>query len=153
VGDGPAVYGDDMTFTTLSAADTTAPVISSPNSSGITVSGATITWTTDEAATTQVKYGLTTDCDLATTEVTSLATSHSVDLAGLKSGKTYHYRVISRDAAGNEAVSPDATFTTTKNSGGGMPTWAWVLIALAAVGVGGTAALFIKGKLGQKAST
>ena len=105
VGDGPAVYGDDMTFTTASPADTTAPTISLVTSSGITTTSATITWSTSEAATTQVKYGLTEEYDSVTTEVTSLVTGHSVDLTGLKAGKTYHYQVISKDAANNQAVS------------------------------------------------
>jgi len=149
VGDGSAVYGDDMTFTTASLVDTTAPVISAVNSSNLTVSGATITWTTNEAATTQVKYGLTEEYDLSTTEVTSLVTSHSVDLTGLKAGKTYHYQVISKDAANNQAVSADAIFTTAASSGG-MPTWAWVITAIAGVAVVGAAAFFIRGRLAQQ---
>jgi subtilisin len=147
-GDGSAVYGDDMTFTTASPADTTAPTISLVTSSGITTTSATITWSTSEAATTQVKYGLTEEYDLSTTEVTSLVTSHSVNLTDLKAGKTYHYQVISKDAANNQAVWVDATFTTASPSGG-MPVWAWVLIGLAAVGVAGAAAYFIRGRLAQ----
>jgi hypothetical protein len=147
-GDGSAVYGGDMTFTTASPADTTAPTISLVTSSGITTTSATITWSTSEAATTQVKYGLTEEYDSTTPEVTSLVTSHSVDLTGLKAGKTYHYQVISKDAANNQAVWVDATFTTASPSGG-MPVWAWVLIGLAAVGVAGAAAYFIRGRLAQ----
>jgi len=54
--------------------------------------------------------------------------------------------VISKDAANNEAASLDMTFTTAKGSGGssgGIPAWAWVIIALAGVGVAGGAAYFI----------
>ena len=40
--------------------DAVAPVISGVASSGVTDVGATVTWTTDEAATTQVEYGTTT---------------------------------------------------------------------------------------------
>ena len=149
VGDGPAVYGDDMTFTTASPADTTAPTISLVTSSGITTTSATITWSTSEAATTQVKYGLTEEYGSVTPEVTSLVTGHSVDLTGLKAGKTYHYQVISKDAANNQAVWEDATFTTASPSGG-MPVWAWVIIVLAVVGVLGGAGYFAFTKMGKQ---
>jgi hypothetical protein len=148
VGDGSAVYGDDMTFTTASLADTTAPEISLVNSNDITTTGATITWTTNEAATSQVEYGLTEEYGSTTTLDSTPVTSHSVDLTGLKAGKTYHYRVISKDAANNQAVSGDDTFTTAARSGG-MPTWAWVIIGLGAVGVVGAAAYFISRRLAQ----
>src|SRR5205814_6759008 len=39
--------------------DTTAPTISAVAASGVTSSAATLTWTTNEAATSQVNYGLT----------------------------------------------------------------------------------------------
>src|SRR5205823_5843381 len=43
---------------------------------------------------------------------TSLVTSHTATLAGLSGTTVYHYRVRSRDAAGNPATSGDFTFTT-----------------------------------------
>jgi phosphodiesterase/alkaline phosphatase D-like protein len=144
VGDG-TVYGAEKSFKTIDAA---APDISVVASSGVTVSEATITWTTDEAATSQVEYGLTEEYGSITTLDTDLVTGHSVDLAGLKAGKTYHYRVLSKDASNNQAVSGDNTFTTTARSGG-MPVWAWVIIALAVVAILGGGALFIRGRLAQ----
>src|SRR5207249_8859104 len=42
----------------------------------------------------------------------SRVTAHTVTLNGLTAGTLYHYRVKSKDAAGNLAVSPDAVFTT-----------------------------------------
>ena len=100
----------DYTFTTL---DVTAPVISAVSATSITDSGATITWTTDEAASSQVEYGLTTSYGSITTLDPALVTGHSVNLTGLSSFKTYHYKVDSVDAAGNPASSVDYTFTTT----------------------------------------
>jgi RHS repeat-associated protein len=41
--------------------------------------------------------------------------AHSQGLSGLTAGTVYHYRVKSRDAAGNLAVSGDFTFTTTQS--------------------------------------
>ena len=41
-----------------------------------------------------------------------MVTSHSQTLNGLTANTTYHYRVNSKDAAGNPATSTDQTFTT-----------------------------------------
>ena len=40
-----------------------------------------------------------------------MVTSHSQGLSGLTGSTLYHYRVKSKDAAGNPAVSGDFTFT------------------------------------------
>ena len=98
--------------------DTTAPVISNVASSA-TSSGATITWTTDETATSQVEYGTSISYGSATTEDTTLTTSHSVDITGLSASLVYHYRVKSKDASNNQAISDDDdTFTTTADTTG-----------------------------------
>ena len=98
---------------TLTAADTTAPVITlGPTTSSITSSGASITWTTDEQSTSQVEYGTTISYGTLTPLDSTLVTSHSVSLSSLSPNTTYHYRVRSKDAAGNEVVSSDIVFTT-----------------------------------------
>ena len=97
---------------TVSNADLTPPVISTVSATGITSSAATITWTTNEAADSQVDYGTTATYGSSTTLAAALATAHSQALAGLAAGTLHHYRVRSNDAAGNLALSPDATFTT-----------------------------------------
>jgi hypothetical protein len=103
----------NFTFTTSGGtADTTAPTISSVAAGSITSNSATITWTTNEASDSQVQYGTSTAYGSATPVNTSLVTSHSVGVSGLQAGRTYHYRVKSRDAAGNLAASADFTFTT-----------------------------------------
>ncbi|MBI4457897.1 fibronectin type III domain-containing protein [Candidatus Uhrbacteria bacterium] len=91
--------------------DTTPPVISAISASNITVSAATIQWTTDEAATTVINYGTTTGYGSTITEIAYL-TNHSKNLAGLAEGQLYHYRVCSADSAGNSICSSDQTFTT-----------------------------------------
>ncbi len=94
--------------------DWTAPAISSVSSGTPGDSSATITWSTDEGATSQVEWGTTTFYSGGISAFSSAnVTSHSVNLTGLSSSTTYHYRVKSRDAAGNVALSPDQTFTTT----------------------------------------
>lgn len=99
--------------------DTTPPVISGVNASSINASGASVSWTTNEASDSQVEYGTSAAYGSATTLNTSMTSSHNPTLSGLAATTVYHYRVRSRDAAGNLAVSEDFTFTTTAGSGGG----------------------------------
>ncbi|MES2225673.1 MAG: fibronectin type III domain-containing protein [Patescibacteria group bacterium] len=105
------------TFTTATTPDTTAPVISAIAASADS-STATITWSTDEAATSQVEYGTSTSYSASSTLDASLVTSHSVTLTDLASGITYHYRVLSSDASANLATSSDQTFDTESASSG-----------------------------------
>jgi len=104
-------------YVTTLTPDMTAPEISAVTSTGMTASGAMITWTTNEAADTEVEYGTTVSYGQSTTLNTSILTSHSQNLSGLSAGTLYHYRVKSRDAAGNLAISGDFTFTTALDTG------------------------------------
>jgi hypothetical protein len=103
------------------AIDATAPQITAPHATTpIASTTATLVWTTDEASSTRVDYGLT-----QATETTSVAdpvfvTSHSLVLGPLSAGTTYHFRVQSTDLAGNTGSSTgDLTFTTASGRGGG----------------------------------
>lgn len=102
-------FSNEVTF---SIADTTPPVISAVSATTILSSGATIIWTTNEAADSQVEYGLTTAYGSTTPLAVSLLTAHSVVLSGLLDSTLYHYRVRSKDVAGNLAISSDFTFIT-----------------------------------------
>ena len=93
--------------------DTVAPAISAVASSNISGSGATITWTTNEPATSQVEYGLTNKLGSLTARDSSLVTSHRVLLSGLSRRTRYDYRVRSKDAAANEGLGKILTVTTT----------------------------------------
>jgi hypothetical protein len=86
------------------------PVISSIASSTAATT-ATVTWSTDENATSKVAYGATSSYGSATSSV-SLVTSHSVVVTGLTSASTYHFAVVSTDSVGNTATSSDHTFVT-----------------------------------------
>jgi hypothetical protein len=92
--------------------DATPPAITAANATGVTHNAATISWTTNEAADTQVEYGTTTAYGTVTALNTALVTAHSASLAGLNDATQYHYRVRSRDQAGNLAISGALTFTT-----------------------------------------
>jgi serine protease len=91
--------------------DTTPPVISDVQAVDITHNSATITWTTDEPATSVVYYGLTTGYG-NTESVGGYTTSHSVTLTSLSPETLYHYKVESTDSSDNTAQSGDYTFTT-----------------------------------------
>jgi hypothetical protein len=103
-----------------STADTTAPSITNISASNISSAGATITWTTNEPADSQVEYGTTTSYGQTSPIDGSLATTHSVNLSGTSPSTTYHFRVKSRDAAGNLATSGDSVFTTTATQPAGI---------------------------------
>lgn len=108
-GNGPTL-STDATFTTSAAAP---PVITSgPSAGNIAGASAAISWSTDEAATSQVEYGLTTSYG-ENASVAGYATAHSVTLSGLSPETSYHYRVLSADGCGNgPSASADAVFTT-----------------------------------------
>jgi len=103
----------------VAPADTTAPTISSITESDITYQGATISWVTDEAASGQVLYGATEECELETTwQLPATSPSSpgvyplSVTLTGLDGNTAYYYKVKSKDAAGNPKESPVRSFAT-----------------------------------------
>ena len=98
---------------TTSNVDTTPPIISSVAASEIQTTAATIGWTTNEPADSQVEYGLTTAYGSSTTLNTGKITSHAVPVNNLTPGTLYNFRVKSRDVAGNLATSANFTFTTT----------------------------------------
>src|SRR5206468_2367825 len=75
-------------------------------------SSGTISWTTNEASDSQVEYGTSTAYGSLTPLNSSMVTSHSEALSGLLAGTLYHYRVKSKDASGNQAVSADFTVLT-----------------------------------------
>ncbi|MBI3596887.1 MAG: fibronectin type III domain-containing protein [Nitrospirae bacterium] len=95
--------------------DVSPPTITNVTATSITATSASIIWTTNESADSQVQYGTTaaygsTTALLNAPASTNGVTSHSVPLSGLTANTTYHYRVLSRDTAGNLAVSGDQTF-------------------------------------------
>ena len=112
-----AQFTDAAGNTSTSVSDTivydpTPPAISAVGASNLTPSSATITWTTSEPATSQADFGLTASYGTTTTLDPTLVTAHTLTLVGLTQGTTYNFRVRSRDAANNESVGANATFTT-----------------------------------------
>lgn len=75
-------------------------------------STAMVKWFTNERSTSQIAYGTTTAYGSVTTLDGNLTLFHSATIAGLAPNTTYHFQVMSKDASGNLATSPDKTFTT-----------------------------------------
>ncbi len=128
---GASYLVDPVFVTGAPPVDTTPPAISGV---AVTTSGstATVTWSTDESATSIVSWGPT--ASLGSTATGATGTSHSVTITGLSSATAYHYRVTSADTAANESTSPAAaeapsTFTSADT----------VAPAVSAVAVSGTA--------------
>lgn len=92
--------------------DNVGPVISSISSGTPGETTVTVTWTTDEAATSQINYGLTSSYTASTTLDSTATTTHSVAISGLSADTTYHFRVRSTDGEGNLTVSSDQTVLT-----------------------------------------
>lgn len=125
--------------------DSTAPTISSVSAAG-TSNGATVTWTTNEAASTKVIYGTgsatSNASTTAETDTSTRVTSHSATISNLLSCASYVYKVVSRDAAGNSATSTDmTTFSTTGCPGGASPSTSLGTVSAASPGDGVTGSM------------
>lgn len=113
-----ATVSDNHSFSTLSPS---TPIVASANITSVAVSDistsdATISWITNKGATSQVEYGLSTSYGETSSFNSILGTTHSIALANLDPGTTYHYRVKSVDEVGNTTFSNDHTFITAASS-------------------------------------
>lgn len=105
------VYEID-TGTSTPPADTTAPFISNIQVTGIKETEATITWVTNEAADAQITYKATGGTEVATQVYPALTLNHAVTVRSLNPNTTYTFKINSKDAASNIAVSPESSFVT-----------------------------------------
>ncbi len=108
--------GSETSFVTVALpVDATAPVISSLTTTPASTT-ANVSWTTNEAATTKVYYGVTTPLVLGSASTVvdgAFLTSHTAALTGLTASTTYYMVVESKDAANNTAASSETSFVTT----------------------------------------
>jgi hypothetical protein len=100
-----------------STADIAAPYLSAAATFPLPDGTAAVTWTTSERASTEVRYGTTAGQLNRAGYDTGRSTGHAVVLTDLDPDTTYHYRLISTDAAGNRtswpaADRPPATFVS-----------------------------------------
>lgn len=92
--------------------DVSPPIISSVVIHPVTDTKATVTWHTDEMATSQIEYGITPSYGSVSALDERYIYSHTLTLTGLMPDTTYHYRLSAVDKAGNVSVSEDSIFTT-----------------------------------------
>lgn len=95
--------------------DKTVPTISSLNVSSVGTSFATVSWKTNEFATTKVYFGTTSPVTVASSTLIytgGLALTHNVSLTSLATGTMYYFIAVSSDSSGNTATSSQGTFTT-----------------------------------------
>ena len=108
----------DLAFTLDATSPTVSPSISNVTAFGMSATHASIRWSTDEGATSQVEYGATSSYGSSSYLDSSLDTSHAIHLTELTADTTYHFRVKSSDACANEAASDDNTFSTVQPAPG-----------------------------------
>jgi len=87
--------------------NSSGPSLTQINATGVTASGALITWLSSSAGDTQVNYGTTSSYGSSSPLDSRQVTSHNVYLTGLSPSTTYHFQV---DTSGT--ASGDFTFTT-----------------------------------------
>lgn len=90
--------------------DVSGPVLSDITYE-IGTSTVTISWITDEVATSTIEYGLTDIYD-SSMSISTGTTTHVFVLTDLIPNTTYHHRLISTDVLGNISITEDQTFTT-----------------------------------------
>lgn len=95
--------------------DALAPQIVNVATSEVYANGARLRWSTSEAATSLVEYGLTTNYGQRTPVLGLPAKDFSTALANLEAEQVYHYRLVASDSAGNVSTSADQTFTTRRS--------------------------------------
>lgn len=108
--------GQTSPATTPSAGkDQQSPVITDIKTSLISSSSATISWTTDEKADSEVEYGLQADKYFLSSRNQTLTTDHVLKIEGpaLAPGALLHFRVKSKDASGNQGTSKDGVLQLT----------------------------------------
>ncbi|UCE73405.1 MAG: S8 family serine peptidase [Methanomassiliicoccales archaeon] len=78
-----------------------------------TEKGATIEWETNEASDSILRYWVEDSKDIQSDSDPSYVTHHSIILTDLSPSTTYHFIIVSSDAAGNSrTIDAEGTFTT-----------------------------------------
>mgnify|MGYP001575588965 FL=1 len=96
--------------------DTTPPTISEVAEASLAINDATIIWTTDELATSRLRYGLSTSYDQEVNLGVSAALIHTGLILGLSPNTKYYYCIHATDLFGNTSESCGHSFTTIAES-------------------------------------
>ncbi|PIR75379.1 MAG: hypothetical protein COU34_03090, partial [Candidatus Magasanikbacteria bacterium CG10_big_fil_rev_8_21_14_0_10_43_9] len=112
------VDGQITYYSFITTNDATAPTITFNSNTDITNlsdTGVTISWTTDQSASSTLEYG-TTDSYGTTEQNNNYNTNHTYTLSSLTLGTTYYVRLKNTDANQNTSTSTEFTFTTTDST-------------------------------------
>lgn len=91
---------------------TAAPILIASPSASVKTKSATITWSTNRASNTFVKYSKSADNLKQESGSSTQVLAHTLDLTGLDPGTTYYYKAIWTDEDGNKGESGIVTFIT-----------------------------------------
>lgn len=106
-------FGIPPATTTPPVADTIAPIISGITVSGVASTTATVSWTTNELATSKLYYGVNTSTSTPPFVYNAtLSLAHAFNLTGLTTSTTYNLLIESADAVNNVATTTASSVTT-----------------------------------------
>jgi uncharacterized protein (TIGR03790 family) len=109
---GATLISDPVPIILFNDASSSPPAISGVSAASVAARSATVTWSTNINSDSQVEYGTDSGYGFSTPVDSTITTSHQVTLADLAPGTLYHFRVKSRNQAGQLGVSDDFTLTT-----------------------------------------
>jgi beta-lactamase superfamily II metal-dependent hydrolase len=89
-----------------------SPVLYNIHAENVGETSAEIVWSTNEQATSTVKYGMVSGSYPDTVSSSTLELNHRLTLPGLTVATTYYYVVESTDATNNTTTSAEYSFTT-----------------------------------------
>lgn len=95
-----------VSVTYAQSGDTDAPAINNVQVTEVEDDSVTIIWETNEEADSLINYGLKEDYGIVRVPNPD-KTQHSIKLEDLEPGRVYHFRVVSSDEEGNQAISAD----------------------------------------------
>jgi len=116
-GEGNSATSTEVSFATEALPDTTPPIISSLSATGLASTTATISFVTDEPATSNLWMSTSTPVDVsggANQNIATATTTHAFFLSALNASTTYYYVVDATDESANTSTSTEETFTTTE---------------------------------------
>lgn len=115
--DSNVIDGVTTYYSLTTTSDSVGPVISNLAVALIATDGVTITWQTNEVATSQLLWDTDNVLNSSTTQTSVYTNQHAVTLTDLDPDTTYYYQAVSRDKSGNATSStPIASVTTTADN-------------------------------------
>jgi hypothetical protein len=89
-----------------------APVLQNVSYWGVTGSGITVAWSTDQLSNTSIQYGTAASLGQSGAVQTATTLGHGATLTGLADNTVYYFRAVSSNASGATGYSPIYPFRT-----------------------------------------